>query len=86
MKWNIALYVWETELREFAKVENNYISAKKNSQRLKSINAQVRQQTWKTFKKIFSKMKAKGCESLRCNKNMTSFVFSRMLKNCLGCG
>jgi putative transposase len=60
--------------------------AKKTNQDLKSVNAQVLQQTLKTLDKAFSNMKAKGYGFPRFKKQMKSFVFPAMLKNCLAKG
>lgn len=57
--------------------------AKKSNEFLKSVNAQVLQQTLKTLDKAFSDMKAKGYGFPRFKKQMKSFVFPAMLKNCL---
>jgi putative transposase len=58
--------------------------AKKNNERLKSVNAQVLQQTLKQLDRAFSDIKAKGFGFPRFKKKMRSFVFPAMLKNCLG--
>ncbi|WP_293124383.1 transposase [Okeania sp. SIO1I7] len=60
--------------------------AKKTNPRLKSINAQVLQQTLKTLDRAFSEMKSLGKGFPRFKKKLRSFVFPTMLKNCLGCG
>jgi len=60
--------------------------AKKTNQDLKSVNAQVLQQTLKTLDKAFSDMKAKGYGFPRFKKQMKSFVFPQMLTNCLAEG
>jgi putative transposase len=60
--------------------------AKKTNQDLKSVNAQVLQQTLKTLDKAFSDMKSKGYGFPRFKKQMKSFVFPAMLKNCLAKG
>jgi len=60
--------------------------AKKSNPNLKSVNAQVLQQTLKTLDKAFSDMKAKGYGFPRFKKQMKSFVFPAMLKNCLAKG
>lgn len=60
--------------------------AKKTNQDLKSVNAQVLQQTLKTLDKTFSDMKSKGYGFPRFKKRMKSFVFPAMLKNCLATG
>ncbi len=57
--------------------------AKKTNPNLKSVNAQVLQQTLKTLDKAFSDMKAKSYGFPRFKKSMKSFVFPAMLKNCL---
>lgn len=57
--------------------------AKKSNEFLKSVNAQVLQQTLKTLDKAFCDMKAKGYGFPRFKKQMKSFVFPAMLKNCL---
>ncbi|AFZ46869.1 transposase IS891/IS1136/IS1341 family [Cyanobacterium stanieri PCC 7202] len=64
----------------------NLTIAKKTNQNLKSVNAQVLQQTLKTLDKAFSDMKSKGYGFPRFKKQMKSFVFPAMLKNCLGEG
>ncbi|MBE9223846.1 transposase [Cyanobacterium stanieri LEGE 03274] len=64
----------------------NLTIAKKTNQDLKSVNAQVLQQTLKTLDKAFSDMKAKGYGFPRFKKQMKSFVFPAMLKNCLAQG
>lgn len=60
--------------------------AKKTNQDLKSVNAQVLQQTLKTLDRAFSDMKSKGYGFPRFKKQMKSFVFPAMLKNCLATG
>ena len=60
--------------------------AKKSYPQLKSVNAQVLQQTLKTLDKAFADMKSKGHGFPRFKKQMRSFVFPQMLKNCLGQG
>nr|MDJ0510727.1 transposase [Crocosphaera sp.] len=60
--------------------------AKKINPRLKSVNAQVLQQTLKTLERAFSEMKSLGKGFPRFKKKLRSFVFPVMLKNCLGCG
>ncbi|NER03236.1 MAG: transposase [Okeania sp. SIO3C4] len=60
--------------------------AKKTYSRLKSVNAQVLQQTLKTLDRAFSDMKSLGKGFPRFKKKLRSFVFPAMLKNCLGCG
>jgi putative transposase len=60
--------------------------AKQSNESLKSVNAQVLQQTLKTLDKAFSDMKAKGNGFPRFKKVMRSFVFPAMLKNCLAVG
>ncbi len=57
--------------------------AKKSNPRLKSVNAQVLQQTLKTLDKAFAEMKTKGKGFPRFKKKMRSFVFAQMLKDCL---
>ncbi|AFZ47390.1 transposase IS891/IS1136/IS1341 family [Cyanobacterium stanieri PCC 7202] len=64
----------------------NLTIAKKTNPDLKSVNAQVLQQTLKTLDKAFSDMKAKGFGFPRFKKHTLSFVFPAMLKNCLGEG
>jgi putative transposase len=59
---------------------------KKTNETLKSVNAQVLQQTLKTLDRAFSDMKAKGFGLPRFKKQMKSFVFPQMLKNCLAQG
>ncbi|WP_287276360.1 MULTISPECIES: transposase [unclassified Okeania] len=58
--------------------------AKKTNSRLKSVNAQVLQQTLKTLDRAFVDMKSLGRGFPRFKKRMRSFVFPAMLKNCLG--
>ncbi|WP_287517535.1 transposase [Okeania sp. SIO2C2] len=58
--------------------------AKKTNPRLKSVNAQVLQQTLKTLDRAFVDMKSLGRGFPRFKKRMRSFVFPAMLKNCLG--
>ena len=60
--------------------------AKKTNPRLKSVNAQVLQQTLKTLNRAFSEMKSFSKGFPKFKKKLRSFVFSTMLKNCLGCG
>jgi len=60
--------------------------AKQSNQNLKSVNAQVLQQTLKKLDRAFSDMKAKGNGFPRFKKTMRSFVFPAMLKNCLSQG
>ena len=60
--------------------------AKKTNPKLKSVNAQVLQQTLKTVDRAFSEMKSLGKGFPRFKKKMRSFVFPAMLKNCLGYG
>jgi putative transposase len=60
--------------------------AKKTNQNLKSVKAQVLQQTLKTLDRAFSDMRSKGYGFPRYKKQMKSFVFPAMLKNCLGNG
>ncbi|GGA04145.1 transposase [Okeania sp. KiyG1] len=62
----------------------NLTIAKKTNPRLKSVNAQVLQQTLKTLDRAFSEMKSLGKGFPRFKKKMRSFVFPAMLKNCLG--
>ena len=57
--------------------------AKKTNPRLKSVNAQVLQQTLKTLDRAFTEMKSLGKGFPRFKKRMRSFVFPAMLKNCL---
>lgn len=61
----------------------NLTTAKKSNDFLKSVNAQVLQQTLKTLDRAFSDMKSKGYGFPRFKKQMKSFVFPAMLKNCL---
>jgi putative transposase len=61
----------------------NLTVAKKSNKILKSVNAQVLQQTLKTLDKAFSDLKAKGYGFPRFKKQMKSFVFPALLKNCL---
>jgi putative transposase len=60
--------------------------AKKTNQELKSVNAQVLQQTLKILDKAFFDMKSKGFGFPRFKKHKKSFVFPQMLKNCLAQG
>ncbi|MGB3514514.1 MAG: transposase [Microcoleaceae cyanobacterium] len=62
----------------------NLTIAKKTYPRLKSVNAQVLQQTLKTLDRAFSDMKSQGKGFPRFKKKLRSFVFPAMLKNCLG--
>ncbi|WP_293060881.1 transposase [Okeania sp. SIO2B3] len=62
----------------------NLTIAKKTNLKLKSVNAQVLQQTLKTLERAFSEMKSLGKGFPRFKKKMRSFVFPAMLKNCLG--
>ncbi|MGL6282116.1 MAG: RNA-guided endonuclease InsQ/TnpB family protein, partial [Microcoleaceae cyanobacterium] len=64
----------------------NLTIAKRDNQDLKSVNAQVLQQTLKTLDKAFADMKSQGRGFPRFKKKMRSFVFPAMLKNCLGIG
>ncbi len=57
--------------------------AKKSYPQLKSVNAQVLQQTLKTLDQAFIEMKSKSFGFPRFKKQMRSFVFPQMLKNCL---
>jgi len=58
--------------------------AKKNNKRLKSVHSQVLQQTLKQLDRAFCDMKVKGHGFPRFKKNMRSFVFPTLPKNCLG--
>ena len=62
----------------------NLTIAKKTNPRLKSVNAQVLQQTLKQLDRAFFEMKFLGKGFPRFKKKMRSFVFPAMLKNCLG--
>ncbi len=62
----------------------NLTIAKKTNPKLKSVNAQVLQQTLKTLDRAFSEMKSLGKGFPRFKKRMRSFVCPAMLKNCLG--
>ncbi|GGA49929.1 RNA-guided endonuclease TnpB family protein [Okeania sp. KiyG1] len=62
----------------------NLTIAKKTNTKLKSVNAQVLQQTLKTLERAFSDMKYLGKGFPRFKKKLRSFVFPAMLKNCLG--
>jgi putative transposase len=64
----------------------NLTIAKKTNPNLKSVNAQVLQQTLKTLDKAFTDMKSQGKGFPRFKKKMRSFVFPEMLKDCLGIG
>ena len=59
--------------------------AKKSNDRLKSVNAQVLQQTLRTLDRAFKDMIAKGLGFPRFKNSarMRSFVYPAMLKNCL---
>ena len=59
--------------------------AKKDNEHLKSINAQVLQQTLRTLDRAFKDMKAKGLgfPRFRNRVRMRSFVYPAMLKDCL---
>jgi len=61
-------------------------AAKQSNEDLRSVNAQVLQQTLKTLDKAFSDMKAKGNGFPRFKKTMRSFVFPQLLNNCLAEG
>jgi putative transposase len=60
--------------------------AKQSNESLKSVNAQVLQQTLKTLERAFREMKLKGNGFPRFKKVMRSFVFPELLKNCLAKG
>ncbi|NEP04854.1 MAG: transposase [Okeania sp. SIO2G4] len=62
----------------------NLTIAKKIHPKLKSVNAQVLQQTLKILDRAFSDMKSQGKGYPRFKKKLRSFVFPAMLKNCLG--
>ncbi|WP_287526992.1 transposase [Okeania sp. SIO2C2] len=62
----------------------NLTIAKKTHPKLKSVNAQVLQQTLKQLDRAFSDMKSQGKGFPRFKKKLRSFVFPAMLKNCLG--
>ena len=62
----------------------NLTTAKKTNPKLKSVNAQVLQQTLKQLDRAFSEMKSLGKGFPRFKKKMRSFVFPAMLKNFLG--
>ncbi|WP_293081387.1 transposase [Okeania sp. SIO3B5] len=62
----------------------NLTIAKKTNTKLKSVNAQVLQQTLKTLDRAFSDMKSLGKGFPRFKKKLRSFIFPAMLKNCLG--
>lgn len=64
----------------------NLTIAKKSNPQLKSVNAQVLQQTLKTLDQAFVDMKSKGFGFPRFKRQMKSFVFPQMLKNCLAQG
>ncbi|MGK7922539.1 MAG: RNA-guided endonuclease InsQ/TnpB family protein [Trichodesmium sp.] len=64
----------------------NLTIAKKTNPRLKSVNAQVLQQTLKQLDRAFSEMKSLGKGFPRFKKKLRSFVFPALLKNCLGNG
>ena len=64
----------------------NLTIAKKSYPELKSVNAQVLQQTLKTVDRAFTDMKSKGFGFPRFKKRLRSFVFPQMLKNCLAQG
>ena len=73
----------ETPYPNYNKQAKSLTQAKKTNDYLKSVNAQVLQQTLKTLDKAFSDMKAKGHGFPRFKKRIKSFVFPQMLKNCL---
>lgn len=60
--------------------------AKQSNEDLRSVNAQVLQQTLKTLDRAFSDMKTKGKGFPRFKKTMRSFVFPQLLNNCLAEG
>jgi len=62
----------------------NLTQAKKNNGRLKSVHSQVLQQTLKQLDRAFSDMKSKGFGFPRFKKEMRSFVFPSLPKDCLG--
>ncbi len=59
--------------------------ARKQSERLKSINAQVQQQVLRTLDRAFLDRQKKnlGCPRFKNQARMRSFVFPQMLKDCL---
>jgi len=76
----------ETPYPNYNNQAKNLTIAKKDNLELKSVNAQVLQQTLKTVDRAFSDMKTKGNGFPRYKKKMRSFVFPAMLKNCLAKG
>lgn len=62
----------------------NLTQAKKNNERLKSVHSQVLQQTLKQLDRAFSDMKSKGFGFPRFKKEMRSFLFPSLPKDCLG--
>jgi putative transposase len=73
----------DTPYSSYNNQAKNLTIAKKTNSNLKSVNAQVLQQTLKTLDRAFSDMKSKGYGFPRFKKRMKSFVFPAMLKNCL---
>ena len=60
--------------------------AKKTNDELKSVNAQVLQQTLKVIDRAFNDMKSRGNGFPRYKKKLKSFVYPAMLKGCLADG
>lgn len=73
----------EAPYPNFAAQCKSLTQAKKDSLRLKSVNAQVLQQVLRTLDKAFADMKVRGFGLPRFKKKMRSFVFPSMLKDCL---
>lgn len=73
----------DTPYPNYNKQAKSLTQAKKTNNYLKSVNAQVLQQTLKTLDRAFLDMKAKTRGFPRFKKRMRSFVFPQMLKSCL---
>ena len=76
----------DTPYPNYNKQAKSLTQAKKSNDYLKSVNAQVLQQTLKTLDRAFCDMKTKGNGFPRFKKKMRSFVFPQMLQNCLAKG
>ncbi|WP_293123083.1 transposase [Okeania sp. SIO1I7] len=74
----------ETPYPSYNHQAKNLTIAKKTYPRLKSVNAQVLQQTLKTLDRAFCGLKSQGKGFPRFKKKLRSFVFPAMLKNSLG--
>jgi putative transposase len=72
----------DTRYPNYVVQAKNLTIAKKKYPFLKSVNAQVLQQTLKTLDRAFVNMKSFGFGFPRFKKKMRSFVFPQMLKNC----